>query len=225
VFASVPLQSSSRSVHTNVRRHNLNQRQEFSNGWNRSEGVGGKCSLRQGVTKHVVTSSPTSHETYFRSTSAQKITRSETSQLTAILHHLGCHYAGKLKDSGMGRLYRPNVGDNTANKKFQHKKGKIRDSLQYDWRITIVHRVRIPAGMAIMPTDVFCDFSQTLQKNAETSSCNDRFLLHSFKFNTVWCYIASFLDSVVIKTLTTTDTWDISGDIRTCVHKKIILKK
>jgi hypothetical protein len=102
----------------------------------------------------------------------------------------------------MGRLYKPNGGYSTANKKFQQQqKRKVRDSLQYDW-----NRVRIPAGMAIMSTDVFRGFSQPLQTNAVTSSCNDRFLLHAFKFNAVRRYITSFLDSVVIKTLTTTDT-------------------
>jgi hypothetical protein len=73
-----------------------------------------------------------------------------------------------------------------------------------------------------MPTDIFCGFSQPLQKNAETSSCNERFLSNSLPFDVT---IASFLDSDVIKTLTTTDTRDISGDVSACVHKKIILKK
>jgi len=77
------------------------------------------------VRKHVVTSSPS----YSRRISAVQVPRKlhveELRNLTAILHHLGCHYGSKLKDNGMGRLHKPNGGDDTANAKFKHKKGKI----------------------------------------------------------------------------------------------------
>jgi hypothetical protein len=59
--------------------------------------------------------------------------------------------------------------------------------------------------MAIMLIDAFCGFSHPLQENAEKSACNDHYLLHPVKSTIIRFHIASYIDSVVIKILTTTD--------------------